>query len=50
MGTSRRLMGTARERECILGSLRYFVIGNRTDGYSGIECVMNIYLRENDLS
>jgi hypothetical protein len=31
------------------GALRYFVVGNRVNGYQGIERNMNVFLRENDM-
>ena len=31
------------------GTLRYIIVGNRVDGYQGIERVMDVLLRENEM-
>ena len=41
-------MSIARILEFRPGFLRYLIVGNRVDGYQGIERVMDVFLREND--
>src|SRR5947207_1208927 len=46
---TRRLMSIARILEYRPGALRYFIVGNRVDGYQGIERAMDVFLRENEM-
>jgi hypothetical protein len=41
-------MSIAHSLERRHGALRYLIVGNRVDGYQGIERVMGRFLREND--
>ena len=41
-------MAIAQILEYRPGALHYLIVGNRVDGYQGIERMMDIFLRENE--